>query len=207
MMVSVSADEIRAQVRDIVFLLMKRPITEEIAMQVLETPGFEHLEIIDGDWAGFDEDEYVSGEQHGWIEALLVHAFTTWVLQEHAGRVYPGDTVFVLAGSPDDIQLRRRPDVAFVRNANVQPTTGFIYRSPDLAVEIISPTEKPVEIRQKLQDYLTHGVSQVWHVYPESRQVVVNYADWTARTYSAGDTISGSDLLPGFALEVAAIFA
>lgn len=207
-MASVSADnKIHAQVRDMVFLLMKRPITEEIAGRMLGTPGFERLEIIGGEWVGFDEDEYVSGEQHGWIEALLVHGFTTWVLREKAGRVYPGDTVFVLAGSPDNIQLRRRPDVAFVCSANVKPTKGFIYGSPDLVVEIISPTDKPLEVRQKLHDYLTHGVSQVWHVYPEGQQIVVNYSDWTARTYQSGDVIVGGDLLPGFPLQVAAIFA
>lgn len=205
-MVSVGAAEIRAQVRDIVFLLMKRPITEKIAAQVLEIPGFEHLEIVAGEWTGFDKDEYVSGEQHGWIEALLVRAFTTWVLQGCAGRVYLGDTVFVLAGSPDNIQLRRRPDAAFVSRANVKPTKGFIYDSPDLVVEIVSPTDKPLEVRHKLCDYLACGVSQVWHVCPESQQIVVNYSDWTARTYQIGDVIVGGDLLPGFMLPVAAIF-
>src|SRR5690606_26234812 len=120
---------------------------------------FEGLEVEDGAWVGFDEDEYMSGEEHGWLEALILNLLTNWVLANRAGRVYPGDTNFVLDGTPDDIRLKRRPDVAYVQDENVQATKGYIYGVPDLAVEVISPTERPAQIRKKLHEYLEHGVS------------------------------------------------
>lgn len=193
-------------VKTIVRLLMTRPITEAIAIQIHATEGFEHLEVENGTWVGYDEDDFMGGEEHGWIETLLIHALTAWVLAQRAGRVYPGDTNFVLDGTPADIRLKRRPDVAYVRDENVKPTKGYIYAVPDLAIEVISPTERPAQIRQKLREYLEYGVKQVWQVYPDNQEIVVHFPDGTARTYHAGDVLPGGDLLPGFELEIASLF-
>lgn len=194
------------QVREIVFLLMQRPITEEIAAQVEAIEGFEHLEILDGTWAGFDRDEFMGGEEHGWIESILIHALMEWVLAHKSGRVYSGDTDFVLEGTSEDIRISRRPDVAFMSDQRLMPSKGFVYGAPDLAVEIISPSERSAAIRNKLNLYLEHGVKQVWQVYPDNQQIVVNFSDGSAKTYGLGDTLPGGDLLPGFALDVARLF-
>ncbi len=194
------------EVKTMVALLMQRPITEKIAMEVKSTEGFEHLEIEDGEWVGFDKDEYMGGEEHGWIESLLIMYLTGWVLENKTGRVYPGDTDFVLLGTPDDIQLHRRPDVAYVRNARVVQTAGYAYVVPDLTIEIISPNEKPYQIRKKLREYLENGVQQAWQVFPGDQEIVVNLPDGIAKTYRKGDTISGGGLLPGFTLDVTTIF-
>jgi Uma2 family endonuclease len=205
-MVVAISPEVQERVREIVFLLMQRPITEEIAMQVEAIAGFEHLEIVNGEWVGFEKDEYMAGEEHGWIESIIIHALTDWVLKNKTGRVYSGDTDFVLDGKPNDIRKSRKPDVAFVRESRLKSSKGYLYLAPDLAVEIISPTERPGAIRDKLSEYLEYGVKQVWQVFPDNHQVVVNLSDGSAKTYNIGDTIPGGDLLPGFALEVAKIF-
>jgi Uma2 family endonuclease len=198
--------QIQKEVRDIVFLLMKRPITEEIAMQVEAIEGFEHLEIDNGEWVGFDEDEIMSGEEHGRIEFKLILRLGNYVEQNDLGVLYPGDTVFVLDGTPDDMRVKRRPDIAFVRKENAKRTKGYIFGAPDIAIEIISPTERPGEIRKKLHQYLDHGVKQVWQVYPDAQEIVVHFPDRTAKTYRAGDTLIVGDVLPGFTLEVTAVF-
>jgi Uma2 family endonuclease len=194
------------EVKTIVRLLMRRPITEALALEIERTEGFEHLEIENGEWIGFDEESFMGGEQYGWIESLIIALLTTWVLQSKAGRIYSGDTDFVLEGTPNHIQLKRRPDVAFVRSEKIRPSEGYIYGAPDLAVEIISPTERPGGIRKKLHEYLSHGVKQVWQIYPENREIVVYLPDETSKTYRPGDTIPGGDLLPGFTLDVAQVF-
>lgn len=194
------------EVKSIVRLLMQRPITESLAMEVESTEGFEYLEVENGEWVGFDEDEYMGGEEHGWIESLIITAFTNWVLANRSGRVYSGDTDFVLEGTAQNIRLKRRPDIAFVRDENVRRSKGFVYAAPDVAVEIISPSERPGQIRKKLREYLTHGVLQAWQVYPENQEIVVYFPDDTSRTYRPGDVISGGDLLPGFTLDVAKVF-
>ncbi len=205
-MVTTISLEAQEQVREIVFLLMKRPITEEIAMQVEAIEGFEHLEIVDGEWVGFEKDEYMAGEEHGWIETIIIHSLADWALKHKAGRVYSGDTDFVLDGSPNAIRKSRKPDVAFVKSSRIKPSKGYVYMAPDLAVEIISPTERPGAIRDKLNEYLEYGVKQVWQVFPDNQQIVVNFPDGSAKTYGIGDTISGGDLLPGFELTVATVF-
>lgn len=194
------------EVRRIVTLLMQRPITEEIAFKVEAQEGFEHLEIEDGQWVGFDEDEFVSGEEHGWIEAQIVGDLIIWVRGNRSGRIYTGDTDFVLKGTPDNIELKRRPDIAFVSSRNVKPSKGYVYAAPDLAIEIISPTEKPYKIRKKLREYLDNGVKQVWQLYPNSQEIIVSFPDGTSRAYRPGDIIEGGDVLPGFTLDVAKVF-
>lgn len=194
------------EVKTVVNLLMKRPITEKIALEVEATEGFEHLEIEEGVWIGFDEDEYMAGEEHGWTETLILNALTNWVLANRAGRIYPGDTDFVLEGTPQSIIIKRRPDIAYVRSGKVKRTKGYVYGAPDLAIEIISPTEKPGAIRKKLHEYLDHGVLQVWQVYGDTQEVVVHFPDGTSKTYGLGQAIPGGDLLPDFLLEVAWVF-
>jgi len=204
---AIDAPSVQARVRQVVALLMKRPITEAIAMEVGEIPGFEDLEIVDGQWVGFDNGELdMGGEEHGWIKAILITLLTTWALEKRAGRVYPGDTDFVLDGDDEELRVVRRPDVSFVADARVSQTKGYIYGAPDLVIEIISPSERPGKISEKLGEYLQFGVKQVWQVYPEKREIIVNLPDGTTITYSDGDTLPGGDLLPGFGMDVATVF-
>lgn len=194
-------------VREIVSLLMQRPITEAIALRVETFEGFSHLEIVDGQWIGFDEDEYMGGEEHGRIEFKLLLRLGTYVEETKSGTVYPGDTDFVLEGDPGDIRLKRRPDVAVVSNTRAKDErillrrAGYRYRN-----HFAHRTERPGDIRRKLNDYLTHNVQQVWQVYPDTQEIIVYTPDGAAWTYAAGQTLPGGDLLPGFKLDVAAVF-
>lgn len=196
------------EVKSIVSLLMKRPITEAIAIQVKSIPGYEHLEIEAGEWIGFDatEDSMTTGEEHGWIEALLVHFLTGHVLAHKLGRVYPGDVTFVLEGQPDGLRRSREPDVSFVTASNVTPTSGFIYGAPDLAVEIISPSQSYDEIFTKVEEYFHAGAKQVWLVLPGQRRIEVHTPDGRVVKYGTSDVLVSGDLLPGFSLKVADIF-
>lgn len=193
--------EIENRAREIVFMLMERPITEDVALRVGLLDGFKKLEIVNGNWAGLEQ-----GERQGWIESLIISALTMWAIQHKAGRVYSGDTNFVLEGQPKNIILDRKPDVAFVHRDKVTPTSGFNYLVPDLAVEITSPSDRPSKIQEKITEYLKYGVQQVWQVYPDTEQIVVHLPDGTSKTYGLDDTIIGGDLLPEFELDLKTIF-
>lgn len=189
-------------------LLAVRPITEVIAAEVLATPGYEHLEIVNGEWVGLDKnkEEMTTGEEHGWIEALLIVLIGGYVVKHKLGRVYPGDVTFVLDGQPGDIRRMCEPDVAFVSLENVTPTQGFIFRAPDLAIEIISPSQTYSAMTDKIDDYFRSGTRQVWLVLPDKKQVEVHFPDKKPEKYRIGQSIPGGDLLPGFTLEVAQVF-
>jgi Uma2 family endonuclease len=131
--------QVEERVREIVFLLMQRPITQEIALQVGDIDGFKHLEIVNGDWLGFEQDEYMTGEEHGWIETKLILAFGNFIVQNNLGRLYPGDMDFVLSGNKDTLKDKLQPDIAFVKKDRLQKTAGYFYGTPDFALEIVSP--------------------------------------------------------------------
>jgi len=203
---SIVSNEVENKAVEIVKLLMKRPITEEIAMQVDTYDGFKLLEITDGEWVGFDEDEYMGGERHGWRESILIAFLTIWALENQTGRIYSGDTSFVLDGDMDNIKVRRKPDVGFVQTNRLQTTEKYYIGAPDLAVEITSPSDTGSEIQAKIDEYFQYGTQQVWQVYPDNEQIIVYLPDGTSKKYSADDKISGGELLSGFELDVSKVF-
>ncbi len=99
------------------------------------------------------------------------------------------------------------PDVAFVSKARQAepPRKTLNPIAPDLAVEVISPTNSASEIQRKVLDYLAAGTLIVWIAYPETKTVVV-HTSAGARTLTEADTLDGGDVLPGFTLPVRDIF-
>jgi Uma2 family endonuclease len=105
---------------------------------------------------------------------------------------------------PHDPSLVRRPDVAFVtadRLAQVAPE-GHITIAPDLAVEVVSPTDKIYELDEKLADYRAAGVKLVWVINPNSRVLKIHRINHTYEELKETDTLSGESILPGFSVLV-----
>jgi len=96
------------------------------------------------------------------------------------------------------------PDVAVVR-VGVQPLSTRIYLgAPDLAIEVISPTDTAKRLKRKVDAYLEAGSKSVWIVYPEACSVMVHTAD-SVRELKENQLIE-DPLLPGFSTPVAASF-
>jgi Uma2 family endonuclease len=143
------------------------------------------------------------GRPHGTAVALAAHHLVAYAL-EHGGFV-TAETGHVLGEDPPTV---RGPDVAYTRREPVPygKPTGFIRGAPDLAVEVISPTNRWADIRAKVRQYFEAGSRRVWIVDPETRSVVVHTSPDASRTLTADDTLEGGDVLPGFRLEVAQLF-
>lgn len=77
----------------------------------------------------------------------------------------------------------------------------------DLAVEVLSPDDRVFEVEQKIADWLSAGASAVWVVNPKSRTVAIHRLNAPLRTVFVHDTLDGGDVVPGFQLPVADIFA
>ena len=148
-----------------------------------------------------------AGAKHGEATVEILTAVALFVRPQNLGRVYTPDTGFVLARHPDTLLC---PDVAFVRTERLPPDEarrGFLELAPDLAVEVISPSDRAREVAAKVRLYLDAGVRLVWTVHPEARTVTVWPPDAAPRTDTAAEDLDGGDVLPGFRLPVAAIFA
>ena len=106
-----------------------------------------------------------------------------------------------------DENHRLRPDVLVLlgeRASSLDMTRVPVPGVPDLAVEIISPSERSSETQQKVHSYLRHGAREVWQVYPKSKSVVVHRGE-TSTTVVSGERVETS-LLPDFFLELKSLF-
>lgn len=186
---------------------IEQPITEAEMLAVLSQDRWSHLEIVDGVWVG-GETSPMTGEEHGAIAMELSALMHVFVKQRKLGKVYPADMIYVLSGEGTDVRVVRKPDISFVRTADVKTTERSkpYYRPPDLAIEVISPSEMIEDTRAKLNDYLHFGTQQVWVIYPKTKQVEVYLPDGTSQTYNEDDTLSGGALLPDFKIKIADIF-
>ncbi len=106
-----------------------------------------------------------------------------------------------------DDDVRVRPDVLVLlepRAASVDMQSVPIPGAPDIAVEVISPSERAVDSQAKVQAYLRYGTQEVWQVFPRSRTVVIHRG---AASTTLGETEAiATPLLPGFSLAVSDIF-
>jgi len=103
----------------------------------------------------------------------------------------------------------RAPDVSYMskeRLPNGLPAKSFENRAPDLAIEIISPSEEPDEMAQKVAEYFGAGARQVWHLFPGIKQVIVYTSPFDTALYKPEDEIEAGDLLPGFSCRVDELF-
>ena len=127
-----------------------------------------------------------------------------YVRHERLGTVAT-ESLFVL---DEANRLERRPDLAFVSRQRWTPPTqtGAWDVVPDLAVEVISPTNRAPEVLEKIHEYFAAGVRLVWVVYCQPRQVYVYRSPTTIQVLTPADTLDGEDVIPGFTLPVAKLF-
>ncbi len=103
----------------------------------------------------------------------------------------------------------RCPDFGFTRYnrfPNGEVPDGFVEFAPDLAVEIILPSEEPADMARKVEEYFASGARLVWHIFPETKTLIVFRSPSDATIYQPDDEIDMSDLLPGFRSRVADLF-
>ncbi|MGE0544684.1 MAG: Uma2 family endonuclease [Dehalococcoidia bacterium] len=98
----------------------------------------------------------------------------------------------------------RAPDVWFVRAERVpeEALDEFFPGGPDLAIEVLSPSDRFAAVVEKARDYLAAGTRLVWVIDPKGRTAAVFYPDGAARLLSEDDALEGGDVLPGFTVRV-----
>jgi len=177
----------------------KRLITAE---EFARMPGSEHMELIRGEV----RVTRPPSKEHGAVALAIGTLLRLWTQQ--GARVKAGvEAGFILAHDPDVI---RGPDAYYVSAERIpadDESRAFWTIAPDLAIEVISPSETADEIRDKVRDFLAAGTLQVWAIYPRTREVVVHTPDGLARTYGSEDVIEYPDILPGFSCKVSELFS
>ncbi len=146
-----------------------------------------------------------AGFEHGNIGSNLLGLLWQVVRQRSLGHVVGPDTGFVIGRSPDTV---RCPDVAFIRAERIEGALvrGFFPGAPDLAVEVVSPSDTFEAVDEKVNDWLGAGTKLVWVVSPRQRTVTVYRPGTQVSILRAGDRLSGEDVVPGFECGVGEIF-
>ena len=154
-------------------------------------------ELIDGVLV-----EKAVGVSQSRVAALLIY-FLYEFLESHGdlGVVYGSDAPHRFYGG----QIRY-PDVSFVRYERLPgrevPVAAIAAWAPNLAVEVISPSNTEREMELKLQLYFDSGVELVWYVYPDTREVHVYSSPDDSRVLGPEDELDGGTVLPGFRLSI-----
>jgi Uma2 family endonuclease len=164
--------------------------------------------------SGADRLELLRGEliemapvslRHFAIVGALQREFGIFVRAHDLG-IVGGEGGFVLGRDPDTLLA---PDVAFIRKDRLpaqEDWDGFPELVPDLVVEVVSPSDRAIDVYDKTRVYLAAGVSMVLTVWPKNQTVTVDSPRSAPFTLGIHDQFDGGEVLPGFALMISQIF-
>ena len=147
------------------------------------------------------------GAREGCIATVISFFLNQFVRGNRLGRI-ANEVLFILRTEP---RLRRSPDVAFVSAerwslSKPVPASAAWDVIPDLAIEVVSPTDTSGDVQSKIAEYFRAGVRLVWVVHPEQCEIYVYDSTRTIRVFGRDDLIDGGHVLPGFQMPLNEVF-
>ncbi|MDA0807491.1 MAG: Uma2 family endonuclease [Planctomycetota bacterium] len=145
-----------------------------------------------------------AGSEHGWVVMNVAGPMMVYVKEKKLGYTFGAETGFIIERSPDTV---RAPDVAFVAADRVTERlpTQFFPGPPDLAVEVLSPSDSASEVQEKAEAWLNSGCREVWLIDPRRKSATRLTPAKDSIIQQSVETLT-TDLLPGFSLAVAELF-
>jgi len=134
--------------------------------------------------------------RHSTVTMSLAGRLATFVTERRLGHVFGPNTGHRLPGGNV-----RCPDVSFLalgRFSGDQLTDDFVNLAPDLAVEVISPGDRPLYVLDRVGEYLEAGVRVVWVIDPANARAVAYRSVTTVRNIGIDEYLDGGDVVPGF---------
>ncbi len=169
--------------------------------EFLQLPDNEHLELVHGEVFSIP----IHGGMHGAVVASIGTLLNNWGRNSNLG-IVGISSGFILSHNPATLS---GPDVYFVRAERAPYTdlsSDFWTIAPDLAVEVVSPSETAEDMQDKVSIFLTAGTPLVWVVYPRTQQLVSYTSDNRPRTYGAEGVLDFPNVLPEFVCKVGDVF-
>jgi Uma2 family endonuclease len=173
------------------------------AEELLHAPDLGRCELVRGDLIMMSP----AGFEHGRVISRINYRLGQFVEKNGLGVVTGAETGFHIAKTPDTV---RAPDVGFVRRERIPSATtvsGFFDGPPDLAVEVLSPDDRPRAVAAKVEDWLTAGCLAVWLVDPVKQTVTIHQRGAAVCVFSDTEELDGGDVLPGFRVSISEVFS
>ena len=145
-----------------------------------------------------------AGGRHGRTIVQLTIRLGAFVAARGLGEVFDSSTGYRLPGGN-----LRVPDLSFVATSRLpggRAPVGFLYVPPDLAVEVLSPDDRPRLVADKVNEYLAVGVRLVWVIDPETEQATVHRSDGTTLEIHSTAPLDGEHVVPGFTCLLSELF-
>lgn len=164
-------------------------------------------DFLENDVEGY---EYIKGElvpmpaasfRHGAISVRIIRHLDQYVYKNKLGQLFTAETLFKVG------ERVLKPDVAFVASErlDVDEDKGLPI-PPDLAIEVVSPSDVLSHVVGKVQAYLDAGTRCIWVVEPTLETVTVYKSETDIKTLTRDDTLTGDDIVPGFSCQVEKLF-
>jgi len=169
-------------------------------LQALPDDGYLH-EVVNGELIMSPKNNF----QHGDVCARLLTALQTFARARKLGVVLDSSTGFWMQN-----RNCRAPDISFIAKARLRglkrPPAAFFEGAPDLAVEVLSPSNSPKEISERLADYFASGTQIAWVIHIEEQFVEICHSPVQRKILGSGAFLEGEPLLPGFQYPIADLF-
>lgn len=178
-------------------------ITAEEFFEIAENPENESrlLELHDGEIVEMPSPDLL----HNMVVMLISGAFWDFLKEHPVGYVFGDNTDYILSRG-----LVYKPDVSVVAKERLPVLTKRFKGAPDIAVEVVSPSNYEPEMIEKVENYIRYGSRMVLLMYPLKKTIRVcrPQEDGTVniRALKAEDWLDGEDVLPGFRVQVKTLF-
>ena len=168
------------------------------ADDLLTMPDGDHFELVNGELKEKD-----MGALATWVGGKAYAQLNNYS-ETHGGMAFTDGASYRCYDDPEQV---RKPDASYIRPGRLSELPeGFLEIAPDLAVEVVSPTDRYRDVEDKAEEYLEAGVAVVWVINPSNRSVRIFRRDTRPEQLGPNDDLTAEDIMPGFSCRVADLF-